>query len=758
MRRPKLRPTRWAWPAAAALSLSMTTPALGQSRAVPIGSAWNVFASGGSASSASSPAATVAGQRSPPGVRERVGAEVAERLMQSNDPDERLRGVERAAAMHTPEALALLERASRAGLPATADVRPPLEGIARKDPRALLAAVRGLGSFLDRDPARAALASILDGPTQSFETRPVDTRPRAPANADPSADDADGAARVLLARQEAAVLLAESGALLSLESLMAIARSAGPGQGPALDALAIHPPSPPVLGGVLLTTPATIGLAATVGDLRSIGAIEGALAASDPGLRAAALVALGAYGDSRAAEAARGVLGDRDARVRVAAAEALVRLAAGDAAHAVEKLIADDSTATEGLRLAPLVQDDGVTKAAAARAAVSARREVRAAAIAALGRQTSALAVDALAALSRVPAMQGDAACAIARSPSGAALPAVESMAGDAGARRVAARAYLVRRLERGEKSARLDALVAALSVSSDARDRAVGVEARVAFGELSAEAALHDGDASVRSAAAMGTRARWDAKDRAALLARVADEADPAARQALAVALLDGDTAGVVPTSDLEGRVRSGGPDAPAAALALARREKPDHDEVPRGSALDVDALLASHDPVLRAHVVRGLSASAARDAVERIARVYDSEGDVTVRRAIVEALAARDAPPDKAGTPSRRTRTLALAARIDPDRVVRSTASRALAGTPPVGGAPWATAWLRVVPAEGATLPRGMTGMLVQSDGRAVPIAFDDDGYAIVLGVPAGEAQLRLAPRLPPYDATTR
>jgi hypothetical protein len=33
--------------------------------------------------------------------------------------------------------------------------------------------------------------------------------------------------------------------------------------------------------------------------------------------------------------------------------------------------------------------------------------------------------------------------------------------------------------------------------------------------------------------------------------------------------------------------------------------------------------------------------------------------------------------------------------------------------------------------------------------------PIVFDEDGYALVPGMPPGDADLRLAPRLPSFDA---
>jgi HEAT repeat protein len=546
--------------------------------------------------------------------------------------------------------------------------------------------------------------------------------------------------------------MAESGNLAAIELLIALARSVGPGQAPALDALAIYPPAPPLLGGVVLTTPSTIALAVGVGDLRSLDAIEVAMSASDPALRAAALAALGIAGDSRVLEAARAALRDRDARVRLAACDALVRLGAPDAAPAVEALVADDATVLGALRLAELVPSEGVTKAAAARAMATAHPEVRAAALAALGQQASPMAIHALMTLLAAPTTESDAAYAIARSPSPAALAAIDTMAGTTATRRVAARAYTVRRLIGRDRSVRLDALLAAMSASRDARDRAVGVQALVALGEGSVDVALEDPDARVRRAAAMGAFARWDAARERALLARLGVETDEATKQVLALALVDGDPDRVVPTTNLRERARAGGPDAPLASLALARRAE----EEP---ADEVDAMVRSHDSVFRAHAARGLGGSLAHDVVGRLARAYATEGDVTVRRAIVGSLATRTG--EDAFAPLRRL-TLELAARLDPDRVARWTAARALAGGSPrslgvqrVRPSGPDVVWVRIVAAQGASLPRDMTATLVANDGLALPIAFDEDGYALLPGVPPGEARLRLAPRPAPYEA---
>ena len=667
--------------------------------------------------------------------RARFGLDVALRLLRSTDADERLRGLERAAATRTPEALSLLERAAAPGLLGGATV----EGMARHDPRALLVVVRGLASWVDQESARTALENLLAPASASGMRVPVG------ASRDPAADEAESTARIQLALREAAMALAGSGNATSLEGLITTARSGGPGQLPALEALAAHPPTTPLLAGVTLTTPAMVALAAKLGDLRSIGAILGAVHASDPALRASAIAALGVLGDSRVLDAAREAASEKDPRVRVAGTDALVRLGADGAPGAVEALVADDTTARDGLRLAQDVASEGVTKAAAARAVAAADPELRALAVVALGRQASPLAVTALVTLAGDTRLAGDAVDALARSPSPAAMAALESLAASPGSRRLAARGYFVRRSVRGERSAHGDALLATLAASADGADRAVGVEALVALGERQLERALEDGDPRVRRAAAMGATALDSRSTASALISRLVVEPDEVTRRVLAAGLVEGDPAGTVPTTTLVERAEEGGPDAPLAALAFARRAAADDDDelVPK-----LDALLASRDPVIRTQVARGLGASKARNAAGRLAHAYTWEPISEVRRALVEALAGRPAAEQTA--PLLRD-ALELAARLDPDALTRAVARRALDGSAesrrPVGRE---VAWLRVVAAEGATLPRQLTG-IVDAGGVALPVVFDDDGYALVPGLPPGELHLRLAPRLP-------
>jgi hypothetical protein len=199
------------------------------------------------------------------------------------------------------------------------------------------------------------------------------------------------------------------------------------------------------------------------------------------------------------------------------------------------------------------------------------------------------------------------------------------------------------------------------------------------------------------------------------------------------------------LPTRYHVDRARLGEPDAPLASLALASRANDDLAPV-------VDALFASRDPVVRAHVAAGLGRASWPAAVGRLARAYAYEPDPSVRRAVVRALASSSAPPSPA-----RAEALGLAARLDPDARVRFLAERGLpshAASAPLGAslAP-SVSWLRLARVDGtAPAPDAIeTGALVRDGGLAIPLAFDADGYALVVGVSPGPARLVLAPRFP-------
>ena len=99
----------------------------------------------------------------------------------------------------------------------------------------------------------------------------------------------------------------------------------------------------------------------------------------------------------------------------------------------------------------------------------------------------------------------------------------------------------------------------------------------------------------------------------------------------------------------------------------------------------------------------------------------------------------------------------TLTVPKELDPDGLVRQSARRALAGaTVPFSDPPvHEVTWLRMTLDGGQPPPPGeaFVGSLVRSDGLAVPVVFDDEGFALVVGLPPGEGRLVLAPKLPPY-----
>ena len=296
-------------------------------------------------------------------------------------------------------------------------------------------------------------------------------------------------------------------------------------------------------------------------------------------------------------------------------------------------------------------------------------------------------------------------------------------------------------------------AVLEAMAASREAPERSVGLAGLVLLGRRDALDALRDPDAGVRRAVAMAAMNDSRESTRRGLLRLSEGEPDALARQVERAALVQLTTPprsdGLVTETSLTASVASGEPDGPLAAMTLAAHAGP-------GQRESIDTLLASPDPILRAHVARGLGASTEASATGRLAHAYEVEVDTLVRRAIVLGLARRT---EDADSPARLS-VLRVAARLDPDRTVREAATRALAGLPSEGREPARLdiAWLRLATRAGeAPLERAFGGTLLRSDGIAVPVAFDADGYALVPVVP-GDARLLLAPRIPAYDGAAR
>ncbi|MEO7113247.1 MAG: hypothetical protein ABI183_22600, partial [Polyangiaceae bacterium] len=332
-----------------------------------------------------------------------------------------------------------------------------------------------------------------------------------------------------------------------------------------------------------------------------------------------------------------------------------------------------------------------------------------------------------------------DAARAIAASPNAGALRIIEKMIADKSVSRLGVRAYVVRLADTGESSSLADDAISVLAKSHDGNERALGIFAQLLASHGDLDAALNDKDARVRRAAEQAMLdARYDEK-RKIMLDRLPAEKDEGARELAFIALLDPNLRSRVPTLALVDRATSGGVDAPLATLARAMRKTENADE---GIAAAFNAI----DPTIRAHAAIGLGQSVAPDATGMLATAYAYEADASVRRAIILGLSGA-APLDSVS----RLSTLRLAANLDPDRPTRMIAARALQSLTPVSFVRKQIAWIHLDAGDGGKIPSAMLAAVLRSDGIAVPIAFDDDGFALVPGMPLGPARLVLAPRLP-------
>lgn len=666
----------------------------------------------------------------PTNLRAHVGTDQVASLLHSADADERIRGIERAASLGTRESVALL-----------------VETV-EQNSRGIVTLARALAKFADQDAVRARLLTIVTGSASSAGRAP----PPPSANR-PASDDADSAARIELARDIAAIALARSGGDRALESLYGYARGSGSGQQAALHALALFPPREPGFFG----TPgaplpvAALRLLGQLGDLRALDVLHATARSNDVALRSAALVSLAELGDERAIGLARSAIAESDSRLREAAGEVFILLAAPERFKATAALIADEATTTIGIRMAERVHSPEITKLVGARASTHPNREIRAQAIRALGRSPDPEAAKAL----TVPPLLDDgelayhAYDALSRSPAPNAGALIgERLGSKSGS--LAARAYVVRALARGERTSASDEAVFRLASAQQPALRALGVFARVALGDADATDFLGAKEPRVRQAAAMAAPARGvSASVERALLERLARESDAVTRQVLAIGLASGDPDGIVKTSSLVESAESAGGDAPVAAFALARR-------VDATTARKVGELLTSRDPTIRAHTARGLSSASLPDATGRLAGAYAYETDAGVRRAIIAALAART---DDASAPLRKE-TLDVASNLDPDGPTRQLARRALLQRTASFAPPKTqeVAWIRLTRADGDPPGRPFVGSVVRSDGLAIPVVFDEDGHALVPALPPGEARLVLAPALPPYKETQK
>ncbi len=641
----------------------------------------------GEAGAAPAPPAKPEGQRS---LRDRFGADAAKDLLRSEASETRRRGFARLGSVATPRALELLARAL------------DTDGTAR-DARERLAVVRALAPHAREPSAEEALIRALGG---------------APGRAEE---------RDLLVEQTAALALAKARTPSGLRALGRALRQPGRASELARLALSAHrPPSiEPLLAAGGLPTPALVALLGELRDARGHALVEKAMRDGTPLLRAEAVLAMHALDPPRALAFARANLERETARdLRLALVRVLVSARDEAAARALGSLLVDATTRSSALDIALEAPSPALGPVLAKASAPDETDRF----FAALGR---AGGPEALARLERAlgaPADAWSALYALALASDAGADAVLERALARAPLRRDALRAAALRSVAQGRTANGTTEALAALS-RGDAADRASASFYRAVTEPERASAAFKSRDpGEVRAVA----RATTEPALAEAAAQRLASEADPGLRAALASALSWPRAAELVPTATLVALLEGRGAASYLAAYALSLR---DSDTVrPR-----LRQLLESADPLLRAHVALGLAASKEASAVGLLGDTYRLEVDPSVRRAIVSALAER--------SETARDETLTLAAAFEPDTEARTRARRALAHEAPAPPSRSGTLWLRLGPGTGEPALAVVEGPL----GLALPFAPDPDGSVTVARLPSGAVNILLAPASP-------
>ncbi len=627
------------------------------------------------------------------------GVEHLVALLQSAESRDRVRGIQRLVGLGTDAAL---DRVSSFAL----------ERRAQLGAREWLTLARALAERVSHPKSQLVLATLVSH--------------------EPGDDAGPDEVQLLdLARATAALVLAEEGTAASLQVLGRALRTGGQSAALAAHALEAHPPT---RLGLLLDVPGepSVELAqllGVLGDQRAFHPLRAWVRGASAEVRAAAAIALTQLGHMETVPLARQWLGHeapvlRQAALRIlsmaqdpAAAPSLARqLSAGDVGGALRRLALEfPSTALIDVAVTRLGQ--GGTDAASWWTLLGriggrqAARELEA------GLASPEHAFAAAHALSRLAG--SDAHDVVARSlERQLALPLT--------IRAAAARSRLW-----DEQFAALPRRLATLLQSDVPSERAAAAWGLSLAGGRAALAQLESGDAARILAAANNALVFDDAVLEAAAALLSAAEPGPV-RTALAVALIRPSGQRKVASMLLRELVAEGGAARPLALRVLASRDEPEIGPL-------VARYLNHPDPVLRAHVVRGLGDNVLPSAIGLLTGRYEFETDASVRQAIVCALSSRR------GLSA--LRTLSLAARLDPSPRVRSAARLAGAGVrlsdPPAGSD---VLWAELRPVPASVAPSESGALLNVAPGLALPVFADATGLLVVAGVSVNHLGIRL------------
>ncbi|HEX7454317.1 MAG TPA: HEAT repeat domain-containing protein [Polyangiaceae bacterium] len=635
-----------------------------------------------------------------PTLKHRLGIEVAETLLLSQNSEDRERGFERLGSIGTAQALDLLLKAFETG------------GSAHSAKDRLIA-VRALAPHASVPAARDFLVRIMVG---------VGSNPERPEAVDGMIEHA------------AALALAASGDDGALSALGKALRQPGHVAETARDALLAFPPQnlAPVVQDLRSPTRTFASLLGELGDARAIPALRELVRGAPIEVRPEAAVALAELGVSETIELGRHWLEhESGADFQIAATRILLHFHTPDAATAVGRLLLEQSSHAVGVELASSASLPALS-ATLLQQARSASDEERSALFSALALSGTREAISFLGGALSTRASSSAAALSLALSPEAQAESVLEQALRVASTRRAAVRASIARKLALDRVPSGLDAALQVLAQSRDESDRALYFQASAVLDPgrttlLLKRASKPEVRALARAALVPGV-AR-------ALAERLAAEPDPALREALAVCLVSSEAAERVPSDVLLQLIDARGLAAPLAARALGSRDS-------RALRPKITSLLASSDSLLRSHVALGLGQSEDNSALGILERAYRFETNAGVRLAIVHALAARREPA--------RLRPLSLARTLDGSAQVREAAALGLAGAHPSNnGSGPQTAWLDFSHEPDAEVgPAPALGTLViTAGGLALPVFADPDGVLLLPALPAGPIELRLA-----------
>ncbi|MEY2933079.1 MAG: hypothetical protein RL033_3828, partial [Pseudomonadota bacterium] len=597
---------------------------------------------------------------------------------------------------------------------------------AQLDSREWLTLVRVLAAHAGEDEPRRLLAVAMN-------QRPSDSGAEAPA------------ALFQLVRGTAALALAASGSEPALRVLGAALRGGGPAAALAADALLAYPPAEL---GLFLAVPGepSVELArwlGQLGDQRAFHTLRAWVRGERPEVRAAAAIALTQLGALETVPLARAWLRSGVPVLERAAGQILMLTQQPEAtAFLLQRLRAspDDEALLSQVEAFPQPELLPWASAPAADGEAASARWML------LGRIGGRVAVAQLeSALGTAGGGAFAAAHALSRLPDAEGHAALDRALAARHALPLAVRAAALRQQLWQEDFALLPERLTQLRASKLPAERAASGWASSLHSASAALSELESRDVA-RAEAAANNALRFDDQVFAAAARRLSEAEPGRARSAFVFALLRPSGAQAVTSELLESLVLEGGVAAPLALRALAARAEP------RFQAL-ADTYLVHPDPVLRAHVARGLGESQRPTAVGLLMQSFEFETDDVVRQAIVRALSCHRGPAVR--------ETLGLAARLDPSLRVRAAAKLASSGVelrdPPPGnqafwtelpslpnpGSEQAAAAQPPPPAVAAA--GGAVGLLHVLPGLALPVFADAAGILVVAGLSSQPLALR-------------